>query len=197
MLSSQERQRADRYVLERSRDRFIFARAALRRILADELGEDARELRILEGPHGRPELAGLPLHFNVSHSQDKALIAVSSTARIGVDIEALAPIERDLVERFFSSAEQASLAALAGPDWERGFYRCWTRKEAFVKALGRGLSLPLEDFDVTIDENPRLIRCRFAPVSNWHLAPIATDAAYEAVVAVEARGGDVDIVYVA
>lgn len=197
MLSPQEQQRADRYVHDRPRERFVFVRAALRRILADELQMDTRELQILEGAHGRPELASLPLHFNVSHSQERAVIAISRTARLGVDIEALAPIERDLVERFFSPIEQAALTSLTGPEWIRGFYRCWTRKEAFVKALGQGLSLPLEAFDVTIDETPRLLRCEFAPVSDWRLMPITTDTGHEAVAAIEARGAAVNIEYAA
>jgi 4'-phosphopantetheinyl transferase len=193
LLGTGERERAKRFVFAEHAARFVTARAALRRILGLATGIRPEEVAIVEGAEGRPELRGLapPLHFNLSHSGDVAVIALCREAQVGVDVEHLRPIEKDLVERFFSPAEQAALAALSGEDWLRGFYRCWTRKEAFVKGLGQGLLLPLDEFDVSIGKTPALLRCSFAPVQDWAFAALPVRSGYEAVVAVEAKGAPV------
>ena len=195
LLDGREAARARRFVRPEHAARFVAGRAALRRALGSMIGAEPGHVPLNEAEAGRPELDGAqpPLHFNVSHSGGIAVIALCREARIGVDVERLAWVERDLVERFFSPAEQAALAALPEDQWQRSFYRCWTRKEAFVKGLGHGLLLPLDAFDVAIGETPALLRCDFAPVQDWTLAPLPAGAGYEAVAAIEARGAPVSI----
>jgi 4'-phosphopantetheinyl transferase len=156
-LSDTERARAKRFVFERDRTRFIAGRGYLRRILSDYLGVAAVDVRIEESSRGKPGVAdaGAPLHFNLSHSGAVAALGVSRTHDIGVDIELVRPITEGLAERFFSGAENTALAAL--PEHERlaGFFRCWTRKEAFVKASGEGIQRGLDTFTVDIADTPR------------------------------------------
>lgn len=131
------------------------ARATLRRALALALGSsDPASLGFSYGQHGKPVLTSGPaaagLSFNASHSGERLLIGLGEGADLGVDIEKHRPlVDRDgLVRRYFSLAENDAYFRLAEADRERAFFGCWTRKEAFVKALGRGLSFPLKDFDV-------------------------------------------------
>jgi 4'-phosphopantetheinyl transferase len=195
LLDGVEETRARRFVRPEHAARFVTGRAALRRALGRELGIEPACVPLKEGDAGRPEIAGVPvpLQFNVSHSGKMAAIALCREVRLGVDIERLAPIEADLVERFFSPAEQAALAALPEDRWLRGFYRCWTRKEAFVKGLGQGLLLPLDGFDVAIGDRPALLRCAFARAEDWTLVTLPVGPDHEAVAAVEAKGASVSI----
>jgi 4'-phosphopantetheinyl transferase len=147
ILSDDERARAARFIRARDRRRFARCRAALREILGGLLGEPADSLRFRSYAKGKPELdRGLsvfePLRFNVSHSDNLALIAVSQRREIGVDIERLRPIteaER-IVASFFTSAEQEAFAAIPQPYRVEAFLRGWTRKEAVLKGLGMGIS---------------------------------------------------------
>jgi 4'-phosphopantetheinyl transferase len=163
-LSADEMTRASRFHFERDKTRFIRCRSALRELLSGYMTIPKFEIRFEYLPTGKPQLSAdqnpCQLQFNVSHSAGMALIAVSSKYRLGVDIEAVrSNVDTDsLAERFFSMRERIGLRAL--PDHLRlpGFYACWTRKEAFLKATGRGLSFPLADFSVTThpDLNPQL-----------------------------------------
>jgi 4'-phosphopantetheinyl transferase len=147
ILSDDERARAARFVRARDRRRFARCRAALREILGALLGEPADSLRFRSFAKGKPELdRGLsviePLRFNVSHSDNLALIAVSQGREIGVDLERLRPIteaER-IVASFFTAAEQEAFAAIPHPERAEAFLRGWTRKEAVLKGLGMGIS---------------------------------------------------------
>jgi 4'-phosphopantetheinyl transferase len=160
LLSDDELERADRFHFERDRRRYVTGRGLVRTVLARYLGRDPVSLAFRYGPYGRPELAELP--FNVSHSGDLALVAVGLQPDIGVDIERLRPepAEEQVAERFFSPNEVAALRSLPRADQPRAFLACWTRKEAFIKALGNGLSLALDSFDVTLrpGEEPALLR---------------------------------------
>lgn len=193
--SSEETARARRYVKPEHGRRYLRARHALRRVLSIETGIPVLDLALTIGVDGKPELSGPPgpVHFNVSHSGDLILIGLSHQARLGVDIELIAPIEKNLVERFFSPAEQAALSKVSDAEWLRGFYRCWTRKEAFVKGLGRGLKLPLDMFDVSIEDEPQLLHAGFADAADWALCSPDVPSNYEAAVAVEARGRPVEL----
>jgi 4'-phosphopantetheinyl transferase len=151
-LSSAERERAAKFHFERDRRRFIVARARLREELAARLGVSARQVEFAYGDNGKPRLANQALQFSVSHCDDVALFAFSPDAEVGVDIEAIRPVrEADAIAvQFFSPLEHAGYAALAPRDRLLGFFRVWTRKEAYVKALGVGFSMALERFDLSV-----------------------------------------------
>jgi 4'-phosphopantetheinyl transferase len=144
-LDRTEQERARRFVFERDRSRYLAAHAALRQTLADRTGHAAAQLVFAPGPHGKPALAGRAAQrFNLSHSQDVGLIALGDGGEIGVDVERLRPFDdaMALAASHFTPMEQAALAAATpGPDRDAAFLRCWTRKEACLKALGIGLGL--------------------------------------------------------
>jgi 4'-phosphopantetheinyl transferase len=141
LLSDDERERAARLA---DRSRWVVARAALRTVLARELRAAPETLRFALGAHGKPELPGAGLRFNLSHSGDRALIAVAG-AEVGVDVERTARRSR-AVERTLTAGERA---ALTGRDRHVELLRIWCRKEALAKALGGGLGWAPEDFDTT------------------------------------------------
>ena len=178
-LSSDERDRAGRFRFEDDRRRFIVARSVLRERLADYLGERADRLTFSYDAHGKPRLARAagdpPLFFNASHSHEVALYAIAPVDRIGIDVEHVRPMtDLDAIaRRFFSAPEQSALAALDGEARTAAFFRCWTRKEALLKALGGGVTLlPLDRVDV----------------SDWSLHDLRAPEGYAAAVALP-RGG--------
>ena len=153
MLSESERQRASRFTFERDRKRFVAARATLRRLLATRLGVRPEEIELVYGKYGKPALggrfAGSELRFNVSHCDDLAVYAFASGREVGVDVEAVRWFADadDVAARFFSQTENDAYASLDSLDKPSGFFNCWTRKEAFIKAIGDGLNHPLQSFD--------------------------------------------------
>ena len=155
LLSPSERQRASRFSFERDRRRFIVARARLRQLLAARLEIQPEEVDLVYGSHGKPALTDSDLHFNVSHCDDLAVYAFSWGHEIGVDVEAVRWFvdAGDIAARFFSRRENVAYAALDPLDKPLGFFNCWTRKEAFIKALGDGLNHPLDSFDVSLAPN--------------------------------------------
>ncbi|PYQ42304.1 MAG: 4'-phosphopantetheinyl transferase [Acidobacteria bacterium] len=168
-LSPDENRRASRFHFERDRRRFAAARGILRALLGRYLCVDPSDLVFGYGPHGKPALAS-PWHglrFNVSHSGGLALLAFATDYEIGVDIEQERPLpEMDsIAERHFSPPENAELQLLAERERRRAFFRCWTRKEAFIKAVGDGLSHALDAFDVTLapSEPARILRVEGDP----------------------------------
>jgi 4'-phosphopantetheinyl transferase len=195
VLSPDEIARASRFHFEKDRIHFARCRSALRRLLAGYLAIPAAEVRFEYLASGKPQLAAAQnpraLQFNVSHSAGIALVAIASERRLGVDVEKIrADVDTpSLAERFFSLRERAGLKAL--PDHLRlpGFFACWTRKEAFLKATGEGLSFPLADFSVTTDPglDPVLeeIRGNSEAGQQWSLADLSIVDDYRASVAVE------------
>jgi 4'-phosphopantetheinyl transferase len=160
ILSPEECARMVRFLSPRKQVEFGSTRYALRHILARYLALAPQDVPISLGQHGKPQLsppvlAQHGLHFNLSHCARLALCLLARDRQVGVDVEVMKP-ERPmdaLARRFFAPAEAETLAALP-PEWyTRGFYRCWTAKEAYVKALGKGLHLPLDSFSV--DADPR------------------------------------------
>ena len=151
LLSADEVERADRFLMERLTDRFVLRRGLLRLLLGRCTGSDPAELVFDYGTHGKPSLPGGP-SFNLSDSEDSLAIAVAAEGRIGVDIERLRPIESadGIADRFFHAAERAALQALGPERRDEGFLLAWTRKEAFIKAAGVGLSMPLDQFAVEV-----------------------------------------------
>ena len=177
-LSSDERQRAARFATQGLRERFIAARGQLRELLSSYVGVSPAAIRFDYGAEGRPSLAApaarVGVHFNLSHSDDVAVYAVSRVKRIGIDVERVKhfPGMQPIAERFFSPAERQQLATMSPDALPLGFYCCWTRKEAYLKAMGSGLAAPLGDFDASV--SPR-----------WSLVHFAPDAGYVGAVAVE------------
>ncbi len=161
LLSDDESWRAERFRFERDRTRFISARAQLRRLLGAYLYRDPAELRFVYNEFGRPALADVfaapGLRFNLSHADNLCLIAVTWDRDIGVDLEATTkPLDvMALAAQFYSTAEVAALRALTPEERRRAFYIVWTQKEAFIKAMGDGLSRPLDSFDVSPQRRAR------------------------------------------
>jgi 4'-phosphopantetheinyl transferase len=169
LLSDAERQRANRFVFDRDRRRFTVARARLRRLLSARLGVRPESIELVYGAHGKPALgrrgAASDLRFNVSHSDDVAAYAFSPGREIGIDIESVRVIRdtEDIAARFFSRRENEAYLALEPRDRPLGFLNCWTRKEAFIKALGDGLCHPLDRFDVSLGDSAKILRVESTP----------------------------------
>jgi 4'-phosphopantetheinyl transferase len=186
-LDDDEVRRAERFVMRCHGDRFVAARGLLRAVLGRYLGIEPPEVRFSYGARGKPELAdelGSGISFNLSHSHDMALLAVTRDREVGADIERVD--ERVEVEsiasRFFSASENADLQTLPAELRRETFFRCWTRKEAYVKALGDGLAHPLHDFDVSLrpDEPARLRATRPDPeeAARWSLVDLTPATGY-------------------
>lgn len=181
LLSCEERTRACRFVFKIDRKRYTVAHGSLRRILAGYLNCTPEELRFAQNERGKPILIGNhanELQFNLTHSNDLALLALSPTSEVGVDVELIRPISADVAKRFFSEYEQQRLQQSNIAEWCESFFTCWTRKEAFLKGVGFGLTIPLNSFDVSVGTNEpaRLVSVRdgHADKSAWimeHLAP--------------------------
>jgi 4'-phosphopantetheinyl transferase len=198
-LSADELARAKRLRLPADRHRFIASRGALRQILSGYLNTEAQRLRFRYGPHGKPSLAGPaepcpleqpPLHFSLSHSADLALVAVSRGRRVGVDVERVcADVSSEVVARCFSRREQDELQSLPAHIQHLAFFDCWTRKEAYLKARGEGLSIPLHRFDVSLapGQPARLLHSAGDPdeCSRWSLADLRPGPGFVATLAVE------------
>jgi 4'-phosphopantetheinyl transferase len=155
-LTPEEVRRADRFRTEALRRRFVTGRACLRRILGHYLDREPGSLEFVYGPHGKPALADdggrFGIEFNLAHSHGVALCAVTPDRAIGVDLEGHRALEtaEQIIRRFFSPAECAAFLALTEAERPAAFFRAWARKEAFLKAVGTGLSTALESFDVSL-----------------------------------------------
>jgi len=196
-LSADEAKRAAAFCFERDRHRFVAARGFLREILGRYLRAAGEALSFEYGPHGKPALAGEfrdALRFNVSHSGEMALYAVTLQREVGVDIEALREVNdaEQIAERFFSPAERVAFRLQAPGQRQQAFFNCWTRKEAYLKALGDGLARPLDGFDVTLapGEPARLLRVEGEPRESerWSLRELLPARGYVGAVAVEGHG---------
>jgi 4'-phosphopantetheinyl transferase len=167
-LSPDEKARAGRFVFARHQRRFAAGRGALRAILGGYLDRAPARLRFEYGPHGKPSLAAPEaesgLRFNLSHSQGLALVAVTRFRELGVDVEEVRPLvdAQPIAARCFSAEENRVFLGVPAADRLAVFFNCWTRKEAYLKALGDGLARPLDTFDVTLraGEPARLVRVR-------------------------------------
>ncbi|HLN62571.1 MAG TPA: 4'-phosphopantetheinyl transferase superfamily protein [Symbiobacteriaceae bacterium] len=193
-LSPDEQARAERFRFERDRRSYTVARAAMRQILAAALGLPAAAVAFRYGPHGKPQLAdpGLDLQFNLSHSGSWALCAVVRGRAVGVDIEYMRTIREfeALANRFYSPRESALLKQMPEAQRPAAFYRAWTSKEAYVKALGAGLTLDTRVVDVRLrpDEPAGLLAVRgdSAEAARWSLTALTPPApGYAAALCVE------------
>jgi len=196
ILSESERERASRFRFEKHRNEFVVCRGRLRLHLANYLKISPKEIEIRYTEYGKPELAGMmaALQFNVSHSGGEATYAFTRGRRVGVDLEKMRDdvnVE-ELAARFFSAAETENLRELTPEERRDAFFRCWTRKEAYIKAIGEGLSHPLHQFDVSLQPGDlrALLRTRPDPAeaSRWVLRDLPAGGGYAAAVAVESIG---------
>lgn len=196
VLSAAERDRAERFAFARDRRRFVVARAELRRLLGARLGAAPEEVDLGYGACGKPALAGRfadsGLRFNLSHRDDVAVYALSSAGEIGVDVEAVRVIDDadSIAARIFSPRENEAYLALDPADRPLGFFNCWTRKEAFVKATGDGLSRPLDGFDVSLapGDPARILRVDETPGEDcgWRMESFSPATGFVAAVVSEA-----------
>lgn len=199
VLSQDESQRSQRFRFAADRRRFVLARAALREVLAQYVKADAKLLQFEYNGYGKPRLAKIQsnIAFNASRSGEKALIACTSGREVGVDVEAMRrdlEIE-DLAKRFFTSAENQKLQSFPADQKYEAFFRCWTCKEAFVKAVGQGLSLGLDKFDVSAgigSGDLGLPLDRFV-VDGWSLMPITADSLEGYISAVAMNGEHIEV----
>lgn len=196
LLSDDERDRAARFRVRAARNQSIAARAILRQILGVCLEVDPGQLHFEYGPHGKPSLAntaGDPLQFSLSHSGDCLLVAVGRERAVGVDVEQVRPLPEmeAMVARFLGPLEQAAVRAAAGAGRTEAFFRCWTRKEALLKAWGTGLAEDLAGLDVdSIGFSTEAIAV--FPYSSpegsvWSIRDVEVPGGYCGAVAVEGR----------
>ncbi|WKZ47160.1 MAG: 4'-phosphopantetheinyl transferase superfamily protein [Anaerolineales bacterium] len=193
-LSPDERQRAVKFHFDKDRHRYIVSHASLRGILARYLQRAPEGLPFSVNEYGKPFLTDHELEFNLSHSGDYALIAVTRGRNVGVDVEQIrAEVEiEELARRNFSPREVSELMALPPEQRLSGFYNCWTRKEAYIKAQGLGLSLPLDSFDVSLGE-PAILhatRPNADEAAQWTMLPLDVDSGYAGALAVRGNGLD-------
>jgi 4'-phosphopantetheinyl transferase len=190
ILSPEEHDRAVRFHFQEHRQYFTATRAILRRVLASYLDCDARDLTFVFSSKNKPSLGGAHanngLSFNISHSGHIAVLAFTRNRQVGVDVE---QVRSDfdtnaIAARFFSTVEQEQLASLPAEQRHDAFFRCWTRKEAYIKATGEGLSLPLRQFDVCIAPGSQdaLLATRPEPmeVRRWSLRDVSVRPGYAA-----------------
>jgi len=194
LLSVDERARAERFLLPRPRQHFVVTRGVLRTVLGAYLALDPTKLNFQNSVKGKPSLgapnANTGITFNVSHAGEVALLAFSRRRELGVDVER---VSRDLdidavAQRFFSLHEQRQLASVSSEDRFEAFFRCWTRKEAYIKAKGEGLALPLDQFDVSLavrDTNALLsTRPDGSEAGRWSLREVSAGPGYLAALCV-------------
>ena len=188
-LSAEESARAARFYFERDRARFTVAHAALRDILSRYTGENAAAIVIRTAEKGKPYLADHPgLRFNLSHSGSWALVGVARGREVGVDIECIRR-ERStggIAERFFAPAEVWELMETPEDRRVAAFFACWSRKEAYIKARGEGLRIPLTSFEVSLDE--RAVLRKAEDRERWSMCSLKAPAGYAAALVAEGSG---------
>ncbi len=197
ILSPDERDRANRFRFERDKNYYVATRGWLRTLLGRYLDAAPDGLRFDYGEQGKPFLAASTgadgLQFNVSHAHGAALLAFCRGTAVGVDVEKIRPLSdaAAVAARFFSERENRAFNAVPPDRQEEAFFTCWTRKEAFIKAVGEGLSYPLSQFDVTLKpgEPARFLQIRgsAAEAAEWMLFGLRPLPEYIGAVAVRGR----------
>lgn len=193
LLSADEIERAGRFRFDHLTARFVAGRGILRLLLGRYLQMAPEALRFRYGAHGKPELdtPAPSLAFNLAHSHNVAVYALALAPRIGVDVEQMREVhERDqIVEHYFSARERMALACLPDEDRTEAFFLCWTRKEAWLKAVGAGITFPLDRFSVSLAPREPAVLLETAPeagpASAWTLLSFQPAPQYPAAVAVE------------
>ncbi|MEM1206338.1 MAG: 4'-phosphopantetheinyl transferase superfamily protein [Acidobacteriota bacterium] len=203
LLSSDETTRAQRFRFEVHRRRYAVRRGALRWLLGSYLGRDPSGLRFIYGDKGKPELApgqdpvtdpARLLRFNLSDSEDLALCAVGVGQDLGVDVEVIRdmPDAESIAGHFFAEEEQRALGELPADSKALGFFNCWTRKEAYLKAIGEGLAAPLDGFSVTLRPDDPVAFQRFVhdprEAAHWNLVHLEPDRSSVGALAIRRHG---------
>jgi 4'-phosphopantetheinyl transferase len=196
LLSAEERARAGAFRQERDRTRYLLGRGVLRLLLGRYQQRLPAELEFAYNPHGKPALVAVPgakeIEFNVSHSGDWVLCALARRRAVGIDVEHIRPVPDwdQIAERFFAPGEAAVLRGLPTEARQTAFFHCWVRKEAYVKALGKGLSVPLREFEVSVapGEPARLLRGHQGG-KTWSLRELSLGPEYTAALAVAGEIG--------
>ncbi len=199
ILSEDERGRADKLKVEDKKQQYIITRGALRQRLGLLANIDPKDFVFDYLEHGKPVLNNdarfKDITFNISHSNDLALIAVAQKQNIGIDIEKInhESDHQALMTRFFSKAEQAEFQTMLDANKARAFCACWTRKEAFIKAVGDGVSYGLDSFDVTVDPDKQALEINLHKPSEetWSAINLPINDDYMACLV--SNGGDVDV----
>ena len=197
LLSSDERDRADRFFQPEVRDRFILARAGLRRLLAWYLDTNPQEGVFAYGEYGKPYLDKSNLSFNMSHSGNMAGYVVSYARKVGVDVEFVGrKVSRDQIAgRFFASEEVAALQAIPEGERDRAFFTIWTLKEAYLKAKGTGITNALDSFAVFVDgHSQKLLRADDDPEASekWKLVFVDICVDYVAAICGEGKNWQIE-----
>ena len=195
LLDEGERLRAAAFRFARDRDRFVASHGAARVILARYLETEPGLVRFMTGPNGKPALAGssasFDLRFNLSHSGNLALVAVTAGREVGVDLERVRPIAewREISERVFSSRERTALLALPEDARVEAFFRLWTRKEAFLKAEGEGIANALDRIEVLepvrVPDNGHHVAAHSTGLTHWRIQDLTLAPGYVGAVAAE------------
>jgi 4'-phosphopantetheinyl transferase len=206
LLSTDERERAEQFRFAHDQHRFTVGRATLRLLLARYIDHAPHAIRFQQGPQGKPMLAteldaqagAHALHFNMSHSAGLALYAFARGHQVGVDIEYVRPLDdaEQIAARYFSAEEYAALLQLVPTERLEAFFACWTRKEAYVKAIGEGLSRPLKEFSVSLapGERAALLHVAGDPTEarRWQIEALAPAQEYVGALAVDGHALQVD-----
>lgn len=192
ILSADEQQRAQRFRFPKDQQAFTVARGGLRIVLSRYLQCPAAELRFTYNAYGKPAIAhpATALEFNVSHSRGLALYVITRDRAVGIDVEYIRTDfpTMEIAKSYFSAAEQAELRSLPPSLQPEGFFNAWTRKEAYIKAIGHGLSMPLAEFDVSLTPckpaNLLAVRVPGQAASDWSLQHLAPAPGYVGAIAV-------------
>jgi len=200
-LSPDERIRADLFHFARDRRRFVAARGVLRTLLGKHLRQAPAGLEFSYGPYGKPSLAGANaasgLSFNLAHSAELAVYAISRQRNLGIDVERIKPESagEDIARRFFSAREVSDLQTLPPEARIEAFFSCWTRKEAYLKATGMGLQTPLDSFSVSLlpGESAQFLA---GVDERWHVATFDPPAGYAAAVVYDGAASPVKLLSV-
>ncbi len=194
ILAADEQARANRFRFARDKNRYVVSRAVLRLVNGRYLSLPPEQIAFTYTEYDKPALAPIPggerLQFNVSHSGGLAMMAFCLDAEVGIDVEKRRPLDdgEQIAERFFSASEVAVFKSLPSEQRNEAFFNCWTRKEAYIKAIGEGLSCPLDVFGVTLrpGEPARLLQIRgsAAAAAEWSLFSLEPDEGFVTAVAI-------------
>ena len=202
ILSVEEKERANKFYFTKDKNNFIVARSFLRLMLSKYLHELPNEIVFSYNKFGKPFLKKTTkpnLKFNLSHSKSIVALAITSEREVGIDVEFM----RDDLEiinmanNFFSEYEKKELLGLNRVNQLEGFYNCWTRKEAFIKGIGKGLSIPLDSFDVELDPQKPVrllkVRSKLNSIKDWQIFDLSIDPEYKCAVAVNSANVKIEI----
>lgn len=192
LISEKEREKAAHAKVPGIKEDRIIAAGALREVLSHYLKIDPQKIEYSYGEQGKPYIHGSDVYFNISHTQGLLLIAVTTIGQVGIDVECVNRTAdlREITQRYFTKNESAALFSLNEADFQKAFCRCWTQKEAFVKASGVGLLRALNSFEVSVGENePKLLSIEGDTLraKEWSLLEIDIGEAYIATVAIRAQ----------